>query len=131
MKSSIAAVNAALNAWTLLVDNASPGVLKFFTGSAPTNTTDPDSGTLLATLTFSATSFGSASGGVSTANAITSGTIGATGTGGYFRIYDGAGNVIAQGTVATSGGDLNGNSLAFVSGETCSISALMITQTQQ
>lgn len=129
MKISTLACNAALNALSALINNAAPGLLKIWTGSAPTNTTDGDTGTLLATLTFNATSFGAAASGVITANAIASDTsIDNTGTAGYFRIYDGAGTCIIQGTVGTSGADINFNSTSFVAGQTCAISSLTITQ---
>lgn len=106
-----------------------PGTLVIRTGSAPTNTTDADSGTLLATLTFSTTAFGAASSGVATANAITSDTnVDASGTAAHFRIKNAAGTVITQGTVGTSGADINFDSVTFVAGGTAAISSLTITQ---
>ena len=108
-----------------------PGLIKIFTGSAPTNTTDADSGTRLCTLTLSSTSAGAASGGVLTFSAITSDTnAAATGTAGYGRTYNAAGTCIHQFSVGTSGADVNFNSLSIVIGGTVAISSLTITQPQ-
>ena len=106
-----------------------PGTLAIRTGSAPAATTDADSGTLLATLTFNTTAFDASASGTATANAITSDTnIDATGTAAHFRIKNAAGTTIIQGTVGTSGSDINFNSVSFVSGGTAAISALTVTQ---
>ena len=131
MKISNTARSAMCDALVDLVDAGSPpGHILFFTGSAPTNTTDGDSGTLLATLTFTSTAFGGASSGVATAAAITSGTVQSPGgTAGYFRIKNAAGTVIAQGTVAkTSGGDINFDENVWLTGGTAAMSSLTITQ---
>lgn len=106
-----------------------PGTLVIRTGAAPAATTDADTGTLLATLTFSNTAFGAAASGTATAAAITSDSnIDNTGTAGHFRIKNAAGTVIMQGTVGTSGSDINFNSVSFVAGGTCAISSLTVTQ---
>lgn len=105
------------------------GVLKIFTGAAPANCATADTGTLLATLTCGAT-FGTTSNGVLTANAIASAAAAATGTAGYFRIYPSAAtttNAVVQGTVGTTGADLNLNSTSISSGQTVSVTSLTIT----
>lgn len=129
MKISTAARNAACDAIVDSIDaGAGAGTLKIFTGSAPANVGDADSGTLLATLTFSDPAFGSSSSGTATASAITSdSSIDATGTAGYWRIKDSDGTTIAQGSVGTSGADINFNSLSFVATGTCAISSLTVT----
>lgn len=112
-----------------MIDVGGAGSLCIFTGTQPANTTDPDSGTLLATCPMSNPAFGAASAGVATANSITSDTnIDATGTAGYFRMKSGAGTVIFQGTVGTSGADINFNSVGFIAGGTCAISSLTYTK---
>jgi len=129
IKISDAARNAACNAIVDLVDGGvAAGTIGIRTGAAPTNTTDADSGTLLATLTFSDPAFGNAASGVATASAITSDTnIDATGTAAHFRVYDSDSTVIWQGTVGTSGADINFDSVSFVAGGTAAISSWTVT----
>ncbi len=129
MKLSTAARNAACDAIVALINGgAGAGTIEIRTGSAPTNPSDADSGTLLATLTFSDPAFAAAVAGVATASTITQdASIDATNTAGYWRIKDSDGTVIAQGSVGTSGADINFNTLAFVASGTCSISALTAT----
>lgn len=108
---------------------AGAGTLAIRTGAAPTNTTDADSGTLLATLTFSDPAFGAASAGVATASSITSDTnVDNSGTAAHFRIKDSDGTVKMQGSVGTSGADINFNTVTFVAGGTAAISSLTVTQ---
>jgi hypothetical protein len=122
--------NAMVDAFVDKIDEgAGAGTLVIRTGAAPAATTDADSGTLLATLTFSDPAFGAAASGTATASAITSDTsIDATGTAGYARIKDSDGEVHANLSVGTSGADINFNSLSFVAGGTCAITSLTITQ---
>ena len=110
------------------------GTLRIYTGSQPA-LNGALSGTLLATLTFGATAFGTptASGGTVTAaaNSITSGTAAASNTAGYFALVKSdTTTVVATGSVGTSGADLNLNSLAISSGATVSCSAFSLTQSQ-
>ena len=130
MKISNLIRSAMIDALVDAIDGgASAGTIEFRTGSAPANTTDADTGTLLATLTFSDPAFGAASNGVATASAITSDTnVDASGTPGYFRIKDSNGVVIAQGSVSTSGADINFDSVTWVAGGTAAISSLTMTQ---
>jgi hypothetical protein len=129
MEISTAARNAACNAIVDLVDGGSgAGTLEIRTGSAPTNPGDADSGTLLATLTFSDPAFGNAATGVATADTITSDTnVDATNTAAHYRVKDSDGTVIWQGSVGTSGADLNFNTVSFVAGGTAAISSLTVT----
>lgn len=130
LKISELARSAACNAIVDLLDAGGAGSLVFHTGAAPTNTTDADSGTLLATLGFAATAFGDASGGVATAATISSDTSvdSPGGTPGHFRAKSGAGTVIFQGTVAlTSGGDINFDNITWATGGTVAVSALTVT----
>jgi hypothetical protein len=133
---AISGSSGALATITALLNS---GDIKIYTGSQPTDANQSITGTLLATLVFGATAFGTpaASGAAgsrvvtATANAITSGTAGNTGTAGYFVLEksDGA-TVIAMGSVGTSGADLNLNSLSVTSGATVSCSSFTITQTE-
>lgn len=107
------------------------GYIQVRTGAPPTNPEDANSGTLLATLPLSDPSFGAESNGVITANAITSDTnVDASGTAGHFRIFDSDNVCRGQGTVGTSGADMNFNTVTFVAGGTCAISSLTITVPQ-
>lgn len=126
---SLAAGNAAVNAVTALLNAGTPpGLLKLWTGSAPATPETADSGTLLATLTFSTTAFANASGGIATANTITPGTAVATGTVGYGRAYNAAGTCVLQFTVGTSGADLIFATLSINTGDTISCTSLTYTQ---
>lgn len=122
--------DAACNAMVDRIDaGTGAGTLKVRTGSPPTNVSDASSGTLLGTLTFSATAFGDSATGVATANAITSDTSAdASGDAGYFRIYPGAAGDTAaegQGTAGNSGDTPNlvFDNKTIVSGGTIAISS--------
>lgn len=111
-----------------LDEGSGASYIEIRTGSAPTNTTDSDSGTLLATLTASDPAFGAASNGVATAAAISPDTnIDNTGTAAHWRWKDSDGEVHAQGTVGTSGADLIVTTTAFVAGGTISITSWTMT----
>lgn len=104
------------------------GTIVFRTGSPPTNPGDSDSGTLLATCTFSSTAFGSAASGVATANSITPDTsIDATGTAGHFRLKTSGAVVDFQGTAGEAAEDCVFNDADLVIGGTVTITSLTIT----
>jgi len=126
-----ATVIAGVNAVTALLNS---GFIKIYTGSQPA-LNGAVTGTLLATLTFSATAFpasvASAGTVTATANAITSGTAGNTGTAGYFALVKSdTTTVVATGSVGTSGADLNLNTLSITSGNTVSCSSFLITMAE-
>lgn len=132
MKISTLARNAAVDAVVDLIDGGSgAGTTEVRTGSAPTNTTDADSGTLLATATFSDPAFGNGATGVATANSITGDSnVDATGTPAHFRCKDSNGVVIWQGTAGASAemsitGLVGGQ---LIAGGTFSISSMTVTQ---
>lgn len=122
-----ASANATLNTMAARLNG---GTIKIYTGSQPAVNVGV-TGTLLATLTFSATAFAnaSASGGVSTAaaNSITSGVAGNTGTAGYCAFVDSSSAVVFTGTVSLTSGNLVLNSLTISSGVTVSCSAYSLT----
>ena len=126
MKTSIAARNAALDALAPLVNS---GYLRIYSGSQPATPETAASGVLLAELRFNATAFGAAAAGVLTANAITGdSSADATGTAGYYRVLASDGTTaLWDGSVNTSGADLNLNSVAIQSGAAVSSSALTYT----
>ena len=95
-----AARNAACNAVVDLIDAGGAGTMQIRTGSQPASANDAATGTLLGTLTFSATAFGDASAGAATANAITQdASADASGTAGWFRVLSGGGATVFDGTV--------------------------------
>lgn len=112
------------------------GALMILTGSQPATVATVDGGTILAVLSLSSTA-GTVTGGVLTFNTITSATASGTGTAAHFLICTttNTANCVAvssttrilQGSVATSGADINFGSVAFTSGQTIAVSSLTIT----
>ena len=122
---------AAVNAVTALLNS---GFLKIYTGAQPAND-GAVTGTLLVTLTFGSTAFATATAGggtvTATANAITAGTAGNTGTAGYFALVKSdTTTVVATGTVGTSGCNLNGTSTSITASSNVTCSSFQITQLQ-
>lgn len=121
------AANAAMDAIGPLFNS---GKLRIYDGSKPS---DPDTAvgaqTLLAELTFGATAFGASSAGVITANAITDdSSANASGTAAWYRCVKSDGTTpLIDGTVGTSGSDLNLNSVTIGAGATVSCTAFTIT----
>ena len=112
-KRSNTAVSAAADAVCPLLNN---GYLRLYSGTQPaTADTAVTTQTLLAELRWNATAFGAASSGVATANAITADTSADnTGTATWFRALKSDGTtVVFDGSVGTSGADLNLNSTSI------------------
>lgn len=108
------------------------GTIQIYTGTQPANAnTAVSTQTLLVTLTFGSTAFGAPSGGVLTANSITAGTAVATGTATWYRVLESNGTtVVMDGSVATSGANLNLSTTSIVSGVTVSVSSFTHTVTE-
>lgn len=120
-----AAQDAANNAVVDLLDAGGAGTLEIRSGTQPADADDADSGTLLAELTFSATAFGNSSAGTATAATITGdASANATGTASWFRAKSGAGTTIFDGSVGTSGADLNLNTVSIVAGGPVEVSSM-------
>jgi len=127
IKIGTSARNAAADAVTAMLDSG--GYLEIRTGAAPGSPGTAATGTLLATLTFTTTAFGAASTGVATAGTITGdASADATGTAGYMRAYTVGAVAVFDGTVGTSGADLNLNSVDIVTGGTVDITLMTYTQ---
>lgn len=125
---STSARNAACDAIVDLLDVGGTASIRVRTGSQPTNVGDSDSGTLLGTLTCSATAFGSSSSGTATANSITSdSSADNSGTAGHFRMYSGGGTCIADGTCGQGTGDLSFDNSTIVSGGVIAITSFTVT----
>lgn len=107
-------------------------VINIYNGSQPASPdTAVSSQTLLASLTCSASAFGTASAGVLTLNAISNGT-GTAGAGAgtnatWFRITTSGGTALIDGTVGTSAADLVLNNTSIATGQTVSITSFTIS----
>lgn len=128
---SIIGAKDAVNTVTALLGGSA--TLNIITGAQPTETTDSDAGTVLASLTMSATAFANAtnltSNGVATAaaNTITSATASNSGTAGHFNMASGTPTVIFMGNVGTSSADLNLNTTSISSGDTVAVTSMDVT----
>ena len=129
IQTSITARNAELDA---LAPLANSGYIRIYTGGIPATPETAVSGTLLAELQFNATAFGAAAAGVITANAITQdSSADNTGTAGTYRALKSDGTTaLWDGTVSTSGADLNLNSTSINAGVAVSVSSLTVTLPQ-
>jgi len=124
---STTARNARLDAITSTVGNA--GLLRIYTGSAPADCGTAASGTLLAELTCGSPFAGAASSGVLTVTNPGGVSASNTGTAGYYRVYKSDGTTcVAQGTVGTSGADLNLNTTSILTGGTVTVTAWSWTE---
>jgi len=95
--------------------------LVIYSGTPPANAQASLSGnTAIATIT--GISFGAASSGVSTVTASTADSNAVGGTASFFRLMKSDNTVVLQGLCATSGSDLNLNSLTIPAGSTVSLS---------
>jgi hypothetical protein len=130
LKTSIVSRNAELNALAAL---ANSGYIRIYDGSQPsTPETAVSTQVLLAELRFGATAFGSASGGIITANSITDDSdINATGTASWFRILESDGTtVLWDGSVGTSSADMILATLSLVQHAILQITSLTYTLPQ-
>lgn len=119
--------NAKLDAITAAIGNA--GLLRIYDGTPPASANAALSGnTLLAELTCGTPFAPSAASGVLTPNSVTGdSSANATGTASFFRVVTSGGTVQLQGTVGTSGADLNLNTVSIVSGATVNVTSWTIT----
>jgi hypothetical protein len=128
LKYAVALRNAKLDAITTQVGTSA--LLRIYDGTQATN---PDTAigaqVLLAELTCNASAFAAAaSGGVLTANAITSdSSANNTGTASWFRLLTSGASAKIDGTVGTSGTDMIINNTSINAGQVVSCSSLTIT----
>lgn len=136
----------AAAAFDVLLDNINEeggsnaaGYVRFYTGSAPADLATAETGTLLAQCALvdgSQPAFGATNTTTLVATGYTSGgkfaedaSANASGAAGYWRLYTHGGTARLQGTVGTSGADINLNSLTITSGLPVIITALNPTAT--
>ena len=122
--------------------------MKIFTGSQPTEADDAEAGSELIQITESSGAFvgGAAANGLNfgqVASAILhaasgevySGVAGASGTAGWFRIYDnaaagGAADQVIDGAIATSGSQMNMANTSITSGGTTTVDSVDIPMSE-
>lgn len=122
-----AVVNAQADALATQLNN---GYLRIYSGTKPATADTALSGqTLLAELRFNATAAPAASAGVLTFNAITQdSSADATGTASFFRALQSNGtSVVMDGTVGTSGANLNLGTVSIVAGAIVSVTSFTHT----
>lgn len=125
---SVAVRNARLDAIETAI--GASAVLKVFTGSAPANCAAADSGTTLATLSLPADYLANAASGSKSLSGTWQANASATGTAGYFRIYNsGATTCHLQGTISLSagGGDMIVDNTSFASGQQFTVTSFTLT----
>jgi hypothetical protein len=134
LKIANAVAQTMLTALKTYADGGTGAVIEIYDGAQPTDAdTAVGAQVKLATLTMNATAFGSVSdanpGAIMTAASITSdSSADNTGTAAWFRMLDQAGgNKIMDGSVGTSGCDLNLNTTAITAGSTVSITSFTVT----
>lgn len=103
------------------------GLLRIYDGSRPAS--GGTATTLLAELALSATAAPGAASGVLTFSSITQdSSANATGTATWFRIVTSGGTFVVDGSVGTSGSDLNLTTTSIVSGQPVSVTSFTITE---
>lgn len=119
--------NAAADAVGTLLNS---GYLRIYDGTQPANAnTSITIQVKLAELRWNATAFASAILGVATANSITSDTATVAGTAAWFRAFKSDGTtVVFDGSVSTSGANLNLNTTTIAASGTLAVSTFTITQ---
>lgn len=106
------------------------GLFRIYTGSAPADCATAASGTKLVEITLPSDWMAAASGGVKAKSGTWSVSASATGTAGYYRIYDSGGTTChVQGTVTATGGggDLTLDNVSIASSQTVTISTFSLT----
>lgn len=127
IKIAVATRNAILDVITAAVGNA--GLLKIYDGSQPAGPgTAVGAQVLLGTLTCGTPFAAGASSGLLTAGAITQDSAAdATGTASWYRLCTSGGTAIIDGSVGTSGADLNLNTTSIVTGGPIAVTSFTYT----
>lgn len=125
MALTISAAAAQAVATALATDIGSAATIEIRTGTKPATPETAASGTLLATVNVTG-SF-TATGGAITAADPASVTVAASGTAGHFRVKTSGGTAKIDGTVGTSGADMNLSTVALVAGGTVDLGSPTFT----
>jgi hypothetical protein len=126
---SIASWNLGLNA---ALDVLNSGFIEIYDSTGTGQPATPDvavsTQVKLAKLSLSATAFGAGASGVKTANAITSSAALATGTATWFRAFKSDDTTaVIDGSVGTSGADLNLNDVAITTSGTVAVTSWTVS----
>jgi hypothetical protein len=128
-KFSTAVKNGMLDAVETAIGTAA--ILKIRTGAAPTNVSDADTGTVLATLNLPTDWMAAASGGAKAKSGTWEDTAADnTGTAAHFRIYASDGTTVhMQGSVTATGGggDMTLDNVSVTSGQDVTITSFTLT----
>lgn len=124
---STAVRNARLDAIETTISTSA--IMRIRSGAAPANCAAADSGTVLATLNLPSDWLAAAASGVkSKSGTWQDASADAAGTAAHFRIYDSGGSTChMQGTVGTSGSDINVDSVLLTEGQTFTITGFDLT----
>jgi hypothetical protein len=125
---TLAIEDTVRNAWldSITTRAGASAKLRIYNGTQPAK--NGTATTLLVECVCNATFAPAASSGVLTLNAIAAGTAAATSTATWFRIVKSDGTTfVMDGTVSTSGADLNLNSVSITSGGTVTITSFTVT----
>ena len=128
-----AVAQALLTALKTAIDAGTAAIIEIYDGAQPTDAdTAVGAQTLLATLTMDATAFGAVGdanpgANMTAAAIIPDASADATGTAAWFRLLtQAAGTVIMDGSVGTSGADINFNTTSFTAGSEIEITSMVI-----
>jgi hypothetical protein len=122
--------NAAADSVVDAIDVGAPAsTVEIRSGAQPASANDVDAGTLLATLSLPDPAFGAAAAGVATANAIAAVTGSAADTAGHFRVKNGDGTTVMDGSVTATGGggDMELNTVTISVGVNVEVTAWTVT----
>lgn len=130
LKLSVAVRNAQADALETAIGTSA--VLKIRSGAPPTNITDADSGTVLATVNLPSDWLGAASSGTKSKSGTWSdASADATGTAAHWRIYASDGTTQhMQGTITATGGggDMELDNTSLASGQAFSVTSFTYTR---
>lgn len=125
MALTISAAAAQAMAAALATDIGAAATIEIRTGTKPATPETAATGTLLATVAISG-SFTAAGGALTAANPAAV-TVAASGTAGHFRVKTSGGTAKVDGTVGTSGADMNLDNVALVAGGSVDLGVPTIT----
>lgn len=124
---SVTVRNARLDAIETAI--GASAVLRIRTGAVPATCATADSGTVLASITLpSDWMSAAASGSKDKLGTWQDASADNTGTAAHFRIYDSTGTTChLQGTVATTGADMNVDNTSFATGQSFTVTSFTLT----